>query len=38
MDVIGHVGKDFKVEHNLHQKDSKGHDIYDGDLIKTNEQ
>lgn len=36
MDVIGHVGKDFKVEYNLHQQDSKGRDIYEGDLVKTN--
>lgn len=36
MDVIGHVGKDFKVEYNLHQQDSKGHDIYNGDLIESN--
>lgn len=36
MDVIGHVGKGFKVEYNLHQQDSKGHDIYDGDLIESN--
>ena len=36
MDVIGHVGKDFKVEYNLHQQDSMGHDMYDGDLVKSN--